>query len=341
MEVEFLSNMRYTLYASDVEWSRWHRKLRKFWDYFDKASKTKHLGQQSTLTSLLPTLPSPPASIHTSPPIMNVNSPSNRSYLYPSSVPPYLAPSIPSPVVPMPEVDLRPSARKRSYDDQSQERPSKRLAHSYTPLSMPSTTNTPNPIHHVPRLPVPNLSISTSNHHFNYSGAYSAQLPPPSVRAMSTIYPGASQWTSSGNLPTPNSQASAPLSSLPPMSEQQQSQQRPTSYSTSSRNPSPTSNQFPFNQISNDLLSPSGFPVQRNSPYRPLRGVNTLLVPPPSASMHDPTSNINTGQMHYQPLGKPLSERKTGVLPVMQHEQWPYMQQTSHWPSLPQPNFHN
>ncbi|KAL9590981.1 MAG: hypothetical protein Q9203_000177 [Teloschistes exilis] len=32
MEVEFLSNMRYTLYASENEWRAWHVKLGKFWN---------------------------------------------------------------------------------------------------------------------------------------------------------------------------------------------------------------------------------------------------------------------------------------------------------------------
>ena len=39
MEVEFLSNMRYSLYVSEREWEDWHQKLGRFWAFWDRASK--------------------------------------------------------------------------------------------------------------------------------------------------------------------------------------------------------------------------------------------------------------------------------------------------------------
>ncbi|KAJ4286605.1 hypothetical protein N0V88_007967 [Collariella sp. IMI 366227] len=62
--------------------------------------------------------------------------------------------------------------------------------------------------------------------------------------------------------------------------------------------------------------SPSIYLQQRNSPYRPVRHVNTLLYPPPSAFLqqyHFP-SPVMPNQMHYQPLGK-RNEYRTGILP--------------------------
>jgi hypothetical protein len=70
---------------------------------------------------------------------------------------------------------------------------------------------------------------------------------------------------------------------------------------------------------------------QRSSPYRPVRPPNTLLYPPPSASMHNFTTN--TDQMHYQPLGK-RNDYRTGIVP--EYAAHPTYQ---NWPALPQPNF--
>ncbi|GAB1212588.1 hypothetical protein ATERTT37_001727 [Aspergillus terreus] len=69
-------------------------------------------------------------------------------------------------------------------------------------------------------------------------------------------------------------------------------------------------------------LSPSFFLANRNSPYRPVRNVNTLLIPPPSTSLQQQRS-IPFEHMHYQPLGKTAAERKTGVLPYLHQDAWP------------------
>lgn len=326
MEVEFLSNMKYTLYASEREWTLWHQKLGRFWNYFDKASKapaeSKSVGSAIAMFNIPPNLPSPPASIHASPPFATTQAP---NYPHPLSMPPYLAPSIPPPSVRMPEVDLRPSSRKRTFESETVEQPTKKLAiRSKYPPAIASMIEAPQQNYMPTRLPMPNLSISTNGHPAMFQGQYSAHLPPPSSRAASEVHP--QQWTPSGTLSTPSSHGS--FNSLPPMESR-----RPTitsMTSSSSRNPSPTHANFP--QHNNDHLSPLEN-IQRNSPYKPLRAVNTLLVPPPSASMHNPSQHVGYNNMHYQPLGKPLSEKKTGVVPYM-NTQWPHMHQTTQWPPL-------
>jgi hypothetical protein len=68
-------------------------------------------------------------------------------------------------------------------------------------------------------------------------------------------------------------------------------------------------------------LSPSFFLANRNSPYRPVRSVNTLLIPPPSSSIQQ-QRNVPFDHMHYQPLGKGNTSRKTGLLPYIQPDAW-------------------
>lgn len=325
MEVEFLSNMRYTLYVGEGEWKSWHAKLRQFSEYYDKASQT-----QVGLRSLaLPApqftsrdLPSPPVSNNTSPAFLTRPSPGTTTLPHPLSMPPYLAPRIPSPTTPMPEVDSKPWNRKRSIEDHSTEPPAKKLnslgpsaPSSMTLAPSTMTSNTPP----VPRLPMPNLSVSTGHTQNNYnavSGQSPAHSHAASGRAMSTVFPG----------PNPRSQSALQLPSLQPSSFFNQPgstkgsspvdyQNRQNSYSAATTTPSPTSYAFPSHQATPNGLSPSGWPAPRNSPYKPIRSVNTLLVPPPSESIQNHPQNVSYGQMHYQPLGKPVSERKTGVLP--------------------------
>ena len=62
--------------------------------------------------------------------------------------------------------------------------------------------------------------------------------------------------------------------------------------------------------------SPSIYLQQRNSPYRPVRHVNTLLYPPPSAFLqqYHLANSVPPTQMHYQPLGR-RNEVRTGIVP--------------------------
>lgn len=337
MEVEFLSNMRYTLFASEAEWNEWHVKLGKFSDYYDKASRIqsglRNLSLPTPLFNANPNLPSPPVSQHTSPPFLANPSPNSSGFPHPLSMAPYLAPTNHSPVTPIPDVDLKPWARKRSLDDHCSEPPSKRL--STTPSAASSTTLTPSTLNNatppLPRLPMPNLSISTGSYQNGY-GSSPGQLSMHAGRAMSSVYSNSSRAPQSG-MQLPSMQPSAYMNhsgSGRSASAMNEYQNRQPPYAAGSATPSPTSLTFSQRQHTPNGLSPSSFSIPRNSPYKPIRGVNTLLVPPPSASMHQP-QNLSYDQMHYQPLGKPISERKTGVLPYMPFDTWSQSHQMQHY----------
>lgn len=340
MEVEFLSNMRYSLFTSDSEWRQWHAKLGRFWDYFDKASRTplevlpRALGPPTPSLNLSPSLPSPPTSTNASPPFLS-------SYPHPFSMPPFLASSIP-PTGTIPELNMRPAGRKRSYEDNSSEPPAKRMTRAMA-SGTSSTTLTPSTIQgftpNLPRLPMPNLSITTNPLTNHYPSQHSAHLPLPG-RAMSMVYPGLSNWPQPNSVPS--STAPTPLNphanTFSPYGEPSHSQ-RQSPYPITSATSSPHSACFSQPPPSQSHLSPSVFLMQRNSPYKPVRGVNTLLVPPPSASMQNQPQRLGYDQMHYQPLGKSISERKTGVVPYMHHEAWPQMHQIPPWPSVGQSNY--
>jgi len=186
----------------------------------------------------------------------------------------------------------------------------------------------------MPRLPIPNLSISTTQPLNGYGGYPATQLPLPTGRAMSMAYPGQMGWSQPGIVPTSAGpiQPSPQNYALSPFSEQPR---RQSPYAMPSAISSPTSAGFPVHTPGPTHLSPSYFLAQRNSPYRPVRSVNTLLVPPPSASQNP--HHLAFDQMHYQTLGKSLNERKTGVVPYLQQDTW--SQPAPQWPSLPQPSF--
>ncbi|KAL8696845.1 MAG: hypothetical protein Q9201_007448, partial [Fulgogasparrea decipioides] len=143
MEVEFLSNMRYTLYASENEWKAWHVKLGKFWKYFEAASKSPVEAAPKILNPPVPSphgppnLPSPPASTHTSPPYISSHSFSTTApaHPHPLSMPPYLPLTGASTLGPLSEPGLKSTSRKRNCDQvaESVEPPTKRQVHSATP----------------------------------------------------------------------------------------------------------------------------------------------------------------------------------------------------------------
>ncbi|KAL8664607.1 MAG: hypothetical protein Q9202_002877 [Teloschistes flavicans] len=337
MEVEFLSNMRYTLYASENEWRAWHVKLGKFWKYFEAASRSpveappRVLNPPAHSPSGLPNLPSPPASTHTSPPYLSSHSFTNNTptHPHPLSMPPYLPSAGPLALGPLPEPFLRTASRKRNYDQalESAEPPAKRKAHSATPSAGSSGTFTPSTVNaytpntsfttpssgqmssvNGPRLPMPNLSISTSNQNTSYQGPASAQLPLPAGPMKPTNLPGVNRLPQNSVLPSlpqnmrfghDASHVSSPVTEW---------SSRRSSYATSAE-PSPTSASFPQSAHTPTHLSPAAAQFPRSSPYKPIRSVNTLLVPPPSASMHNPSRDMSYHQMHYQPLGKPAGRR--------------------------------
>jgi hypothetical protein len=333
MEVEFLSNMRYSLLASKEQWQEWQEKLSKFWTYCDEASRAPltHISPQPA--PLLQTnLPSPPVSMQASPPSLPSYPSSSGSFTNAQhwSANPYAAP-LSSPLA-MPEYDQRLYSRKRSYDGEADEPVAKRAARPANVGPVPFT-NVAAPLRHdAPRLPVPNLTISTSQP-MSYNGVPTlAQnvplLPPLSGRAMSTVYPSTpSSWTPHHPALTPTGPPSHNGYSTPTRRQSPHSVQELLSLGSS-----PISAQFPGQNPGH--ISPSVFLQQRSSPYKPVRHVNTLLYPPPSGAMHDYSANID--QIHYQPLGK-RNDYRPGVVPdYASHPHSTYQ----HWPVLPQPNFH-
>lgn len=335
MEVEFLSNMRYTLYASETEWQAWHEKLGKFYNYFNAASKTpserasNFLSLPAPGSSDRPDLPSPPVSLQRTPPFITNLAFNTQSHPSHSSLPE----AVLMPNTHRPDVNPRNYVRKRSLEDPVNENPPKRVF--LTPSEYSSSILTPSTPYStkstMPRLPMPNLTISTNNQYGGYHSSSPAHLPLP-ARSMSTVFPGPSKWPQTGNLPSMQHSVQAPV---------QHSAQPSSAYAsgsewTGSAVTSPSSANFAQSQQAATPHSlTSGYPVYRNSPYKPIRGVNTLLVPPSSASI-DPPQQLGYDQMQYQPLGKPLSERRIGVLPYTYGGHIPQSQMP---PSLPQSDF--
>ncbi|KZF26732.1 hypothetical protein L228DRAFT_265102 [Xylona heveae TC161] len=350
MEVEFLSNMRYSLFTSETEWKAWQMKLAKFWDYYEKASRPSPVQPlQPSVSSLAvpPSLPSPPASTHASPPFLGTTSPSHSTFAQSIPTLPRASSFVPPPVGHSLEPEQRLSSRKRSYDDNAQEPPSKRVTLSGAPSATSSSTSAPSmvpmvPHQNIPRLPVPNLSLSTTpvGNGFNIPPP-STQLPPPTTsQAMTTSFPPQLAWPQPSAvapppLPPPSAQPTSQPFSISPFGDQSR---RQSPYSLPSAMSSPASAGLPGYVHSQSHLSPSFILAQRNSPYRPVRSVNTLLVPPPSGSINN-LHHLGFDQMHYQPLGKSSNERKTGVVPFYSHDTW--SNQTTQWPPLSQPSFYH
>ena len=364
MEVEFLSNMRYSLFTSEKQWKDWHIKLGKFAAYVDAASRPQperlpapSRGPSTPTVLNPPTLPSPPGSTHASPPFQATNSPHRATY---SKTPPSLYSG------PLPELDLR-NGRKRSVDENAYEPLPKRLSRHYPPpypptsssspassLGMASGTATTAPSHAPPsysatsgpRLELPRLAVPALN---ASSGSCttvrpSHQLPPIQHSGRTTpqsVYPPPVNWSTPSSVSASSGPPSRPqLFTSGPSYDYQSRQQSP--YPTSA-NVSPTSSVFPSSASQSQpptQLSPSYFLFQRNSPYRPVRQVNTLLQHPPSGSIQNVPA-VPTESMHYQPLGKSARERKVGVLPMWDHNTFsePHAagSQGHNWMQLPQP----
>jgi hypothetical protein len=260
-----------------------------------------------------------------------------------------------SPLSTKPNLQFPPVSRKRSPEGEIMEHPAKRLAPQRGAApAMPQVPRS-NGIVEPARLPVPHLPVMTGhsqaqpqalsqpalttfdNHNINVSGypqptqqvaqPVHVSLPPlqTGMRAMSTVYP---------TVPA----AMVPKQSLPPTTGVTMAQagfptQAPVSYSTPNKQLSP-GRLGPFNSsplaeaygqssvvhtpmahtpISN---SPSVYLQQRPSPYKPVRHVNTLLHPPPSASLEQYHLSVPVppAQMHYQPIGR-RNDLRTGIVP--------------------------
>ncbi|KAK6533390.1 hypothetical protein TWF694_002338 [Orbilia ellipsospora] len=342
MEVEFLSNMRYSLFTSESEWHDWHVKLGRFGEYWERAQRVPSsslIHQFSSITptnTVAPSLPSPPASNHASPPYVSAHSPGTG---YPPALPPALPITNVSPknnsLLQRYREDLdrlESTNRKRGLEDVGMQPPAKRLSRSgpssasmlsqYPPVL---TIPTPSPNPYAMHLPLnPNAPMPTPP----------AVLQPQSyyqpTRAMSTVYPSSTaSWAPSqtatstwAQLPASTNPAPAPVSHSIPVAP------FPTSRHTSPY-PLNSSNNSPIAYTNNN--SPSVFLTSRESPYRPVRTVSTLLVPQQATE----AQHLGHDQMQYQPLTKARNEYRQGPVPYMQTEYWP---QNTNW-SLPPPSF--
>lgn len=350
MEVEFLSNMRYSLYTSKEQWEKWHVTLGKFGTYFDRASKIAVAGAVSPAGLSNPSLgvsqahiPSPPTPMQPSPPTSTVYSPNPFAFSNTPSLPPLATSTTVSPIGHVPE--LGPIMQRKRSTDHSDEPPMKRQAHGFAPgpysnAPLIPTLQTPvsrsfEPPPSANRLPpLPSLSIPPPQHlpptqTKNWS---ELPLPIPGTRSMAMAYPPPVQWQQPACTPTSSAAPSYAATPTPTVDHSRQMSPYPPSAGSS-----PTSASFPTS--TSRQLSPSYFLNQRQSPYRPVRGVHTLLVPPPQTSIHNPAQNIAYNQMQYQPLGRPTTERRAGLLPYMDHGAWPATNQFNQLPVPQEPVF--
>ncbi|CAM1509860.1 Fc.00g001950.m01.CDS01 [Cosmosporella sp. VM-42] len=343
MEVEFLSNMRYNLVATKDQWEEWLDKLACFHEYYERALR---------LPASPIHIPSPPNKAYHSP----IPSPTGTMQPGLANLPvtpthtqnwnSYQANAI-SPLAMKPTINFPPMARKRSPEDDLADHPAKRAAPNRAPQGvaplMKARINGPV---EASRLPVPHLTLATDQAQ-NVPAAYAVSngfsqapqqvipgpqgpisLPPlqPGVRAMATVYQ-----------PTPVSivqQPPLPATTATSMAPVGYSTHAPMNFGTPSKHHSPGSlapyNSSPLAEnyasqavgihtpmahtpISN---SPSVYLQQRPSPYKPVRHVNTLLYPPPSASLdqYHLSVPLPPTQMHYQPLGR-RNDLRTGIVP--------------------------
>ncbi|KAI9923467.1 hypothetical protein ASPWEDRAFT_172113 [Aspergillus wentii DTO 134E9] len=339
MEVEFLSNIRYNLFASKENWAEWHVKLGLFADFFTRASQVPEEKDLSPTTpvlrispslgpaprmqsSSLSKLPSPPASESLRPQPWNL--PFNGSTY---TAPPQLGNEIP-PV----------ASRKRSRDEQTEEHPAKRIA---LPNGIPTPASTLPPSSGLPSIPAlpPVLTPTSAPSHASMPGSLS-RLPRPNFPTSTNTLaptiptpvphlPSAGRAMSSAYNPSTNwAQQLPPSAPVPPLSAglYNNSMSLPdpvrhhSPYGVSSATVSPAASAYSVHTPQTHL-SPSFFLANRNSPYRPVRTVNTLLIPPPSTSLQQQRS-VPFDHMHYQPLGKTAAERKTGLLPYLHQDSW-------------------
>lgn len=357
MEVEFLSNMRYNLLASKAEWEDWLTKLACFYEYHERANRPlPSLPRNPSPNRLDYTSPvsSPAAgSFYDMPPVTptgpkHVSPTSSRSQVWN----PYMA-STTSPLAAKPAMPPTQS-RKRSRDDRVEEHPAKRhmppsLAYSGPPADARLSS----------RLPAPQLSVNTNPSAAGpqvYSAAppgYAASqaavsLPPiqrmtrstASLYAQSNTHPP-SQYTGAV-VPAPAGIAynSVPMGPSQPPSMHGTPSKRRSPGTLAPFASSPLVDAFGIGSAMQTPLaltpvanSPSVYLQHRNSPYKPIRDVRTLLHPGPSASLdqyhlHAP---VPPNQMHYQPLGRRYDLR-TGIVPEFVRYHLAQQQQQQHPP---------
>ncbi|KAF4967746.1 hypothetical protein FZEAL_10498 [Fusarium zealandicum] len=360
MEVEFLSNMRYNLVATEDQWNEWLDKLGCFHEYYERAVRLP----ASPIHIPSPTNKSCHSPIHSP---TGTAAPNSTNYpVTPSVTATNFSPSSShsqnwcayhtnavSPLATKPNLQF-PVSRKRSPEGEVMDHPAKRPAPSYRapgPVMAPVVNSRPNGAIENSRLPVPHLTVITeqpqhqptsapfTSANLNVNGYHQAaqqvaaapsvhvSLPPlqTGVRAMSTVY--------SQPPPAIVQQQPLPTTTGVTMAQAGYPAHAAVNYGTPSKHHSP-GRLVPFNSspmveqysqasavhtplthtpISN---SPSVYLQQRPSPYKPVRHVNTLLYPPPSASLEQYHLSVPVPptQMHYQPLGR-RNDLRTGIVP--------------------------
>ncbi|KAH7308021.1 hypothetical protein B0I35DRAFT_453946 [Stachybotrys elegans] len=355
MEVEFLSNMRYNLLASKKEWEEWLVKLSHFHEYYDRALRAPASpvrGASPPNRSFNSPIPSPTATMPSTADLYpltpsgskanNFSPTSNHSQNWA----PYL-PNAVSPLASKPSMEF-PVSRKRSIDGDALENPAKRIAPPrLAQITQPALVRSNAPVD-TARLPVPQLNLVTGGvvtapqvqpyaaptgyvPPVQTSSQGMVSLPPlqPGVRAMSTVY---QPPTGLPQPPTVPSSTSTPMASAAYTSSGVPTHPQ-LNYGTPSKHQS-SGSLAPFGSsplvepyghgsavhtpVSHTPManSPSVYLQQRNSPYKPIRHVNTLLYPPPSASLNQYHLSVpvQPTQMHYQPLGR-RNDVRTGVVP--------------------------
>ncbi|SPO03088.1 uncharacterized protein DNG_05770 [Cephalotrichum gorgonifer] len=366
MEVEFLSNMRYSLLTTKEDWEAWLAKVGSFYDYYDAATRQPSPGPPKM------TIPSPTTGLYSSP----VPSPTHSNGMVsmgPTSTMNYSPNTAPasnaqnwlpamSPLANLPH--LPGNAQKRSLDLDLVEPPAKRISHGPYVMgsgmprhAAPVTSQAQQPqVNSMRRMgQVPTLTIDTTHDALSANqglpftptnGGHGGSqpmmsLPPlvPGVRAMHTVY---SQGPPSGGvpsvsmpqLPAPNPVYSNVLKSqqhpqVQALQPSQHAQAPPIGYSTPTKsqathgmyNSSPLAEAYQSGSVAHTPVlhtpishSPSVYLQQRPSPYKPVRHVNTLLYPPPSASLEEYHLAVPPQQMHYRPLGR-RDDLRTGIVP--------------------------
>lgn len=345
MEVEFLSNMRYDLYASAEKWSQWKTKLGRFGAFYDKASQFPVVDEPRQIPppvtpitrTLSHKLPSPPSTHYTTGPFAT-STPAANSYFPALPHPLSTVPNLPSsPLRQQHSASPRQLDRKRSLDFAAEHPPAKRHNHSegfsgqpgidlplsrafqsnslqVSPLSRGASTDFPS---YPGNVEIPRLDALRVPPTSSASSHLLAPLSIPSSRSMSTVYPATTAY----------SQNMTPISAIPqnlyhnPIPHLGDVPRHMPGYAASTHT-SP-SNGYHTTTPTLPGLSPSYFLTNRTSPYRPVRSVNTLLIPPPSGALQAPVRHVPTDQIHYQPLSKVNTERHTGLLPMLQFDPWP------------------
>ncbi|VUC32159.1 unnamed protein product, partial [Clonostachys rosea] len=356
MEVEFLSNMRYNLLASQQEWDEWLEKLACFREYYERAARLPaspiHIPASANGLPHSP-IPSPTNSVGPMIPDMLPVTPSGMHNLSPSANRTidwsnYMENA--SPLAGKRAINL--PRRKRSFEEDASEHPAKRpvpvsrLAHPAGRLPAPHpailANQVQNQVQQVQNLPPPLMVNTQNNTSYPQAGfvpptasttvnSGHVSLPPlqPGMRAMSTVYqpptiqvpqpPQAIPVTTAPTLPV----SAYPAPTLP-------SHPQPAFGSGKHRSPgslapfttSPLPDHFGGNSGMHTPIaqtpmshSPTFYLQQRNSPYKPIRHVNTLLYPPAaSLDQYHLSVPLEPTQMHYHPLGRRHVVR-TGVVP--------------------------